>query len=315
MNTIQVQKIKGVFYGQAIGDALGLGTEFLNKKTIQEYYPNGLNEYAQIVQDKHRERWKIGDWTDDTDQFLCICDGILKNNSANPQAFVVELYKWFKGNPMGIGQSTLKLLSLPEYTKKPFQASKFAWELSRRQNAPNGGIMRASILGTYNFNNIDAVIKNTEENIKTTHWDPRCVGSAVILNYIIAHLIQNDRVVSIEEIIEIGKRYDSRIEEYILMAKNDDISLLKLEEVKSMGYTLKALAAGLWAFFHAENFEEGILKIIHEGGDADTNACVAGSILGAKFGINNIPKNWQDSLYRKSFLDKKLEEYLKLTLK
>ena len=64
----QLDILKGVFYGQAIGDALGLGTEFLDKNQIAEYYPNGLSEYAQIVQDKHRSRWEIGDWTDD----ICI---------------------------------------------------------------------------------------------------------------------------------------------------------------------------------------------------------------------------------------------------
>lgn len=315
MQTKQIQKIKGVFYGQAIGDALGLGTEFLDKQSIQKYYPNGLKNYAEIVQDKHRSRWEIGDWTDDTDQFLCICDGILKSKTSNPQYFVEELHRWFKGNPMGIGQSTLKLLSLPEYTKKPYQASKFAWELSRKQNAPNGGIMRASILGAYHFKNIDAVIKSTEENIKTTHWDPRCVGSAVILNCIIAHLIQNDRLLSVQEIIAIGKDYDSRIEDFILQAYNGDITVLNLGDFTNMGYTLKALSAGLWAYFHAKNYEEGILKIIHEGGDADTNACVAGSILGAKFGIDNIPEKWKNDLLRKNVLDSKLEDFLALVFK
>ena len=36
-----------------------------------------------------------------------------------------------------------------------------------------------------------------------------------------------------------------------------------------------------------------ILKIVLSGGDADTNAAVAGAILGAKFGICHIP----DELY------------------
>lgn len=40
----QIDKIKGLFYGQAIGDALGLGTEFLNKNQIQEYFAPNIYE-------------------------------------------------------------------------------------------------------------------------------------------------------------------------------------------------------------------------------------------------------------------------------
>ncbi len=33
-----------------------------------------------------------------------------------------------------------------------------------------------------------------------------------------------------------------------------------------------------------------------EGGDADTNAAVAGALLGARFGVKDIPLEWLESL-------------------
>lgn len=62
-------------YGQAIGDALGLGPEFMSKDEVLKNYPDGLKNDDQIIQDVHRRRWTNGAWTGDTDMRLCILDG------------------------------------------------------------------------------------------------------------------------------------------------------------------------------------------------------------------------------------------------
>ena len=85
-------------------------------------------------------------------------------------------------------------------------------------------------------------------------------------------------------------------------AYHEGLDSLCLDDEKSMGYTLRTLGAALWAYWHATSYKEGILKIVLSGGDADTNAAVAGAILGAKFGINPIPEERKDGLLYASML-------------
>lgn len=51
------EKMLGCLYGQAIGDALGSGSEFMSKVEV-------LKNYDQILQDAHRRRWTKGAWID-----------------------------------------------------------------------------------------------------------------------------------------------------------------------------------------------------------------------------------------------------------
>ena len=80
-----------------------------------------------------------------------------------------------------------------------------------------------------------------------------------------------------------------------------------------MGYTLKTLAAGLWAYWNAPSFEEGLLSVVRAGGDADTNAAVACAILGAKFGFNTIPQEYIDGLIYKEQLDEVVSGMIELS--
>lgn len=119
---------------------------------------------------------------------------------------------------------------------------------------------------------------------------PRCIGSCVIISEIINHLIWHDDALSYSQISAISNRYDNSIAKYIDKAYYNGINSFELDEPSGIGYTLKALGAALWCLFHAHDFEEGLLVVVNEAGDADTNVAVACAVLGAKFGYDAIPQ-------------------------
>jgi ADP-ribosylglycohydrolase len=304
---ITIDKVKGVLYGQAIGDALGLGTEFMTDAEMSMCYPHGLKHFGDIVRDRHRGRWERGEWTDDTEMMLCIADGCTDDN--NILSNIAHCFKaWFFGSPRGIGGHTYKVLMVGDYEERPIAVSKLIWEISGRRTAGNGGVMRTSIVGLFP--------KDVEEwaaNIcRLTHYDPRCVGSCVIVSNIIHSLVYDDITPAYEQIVDWGEKNDDRIKEYIDLAQEENLKALDLQDSNSMGFTLKTLAAALWAYWHATTFEEGLLSIVNAGGDADTNAAVACAILGAKFGFEAIPKEYVRDLVHKNRLEDVLESMMTL---
>ena len=294
-----LDKIKGTIYGQAIGDALGLGTEFMDDHDMAWMYPNGLTHYSEIYQDHHRRRWKKGDWTDDTDMMLCIANAIIKDKGVNLASIAKNFKDWANGEPMGIGANTFKVLMMGDYVERPMAVSRKVWELSRYRSAANGGLMRTSVVGLLPTD----VRESAADICRLTHYDPRCVGSCVIVTELIHAHVYGLPVPAYEQIKMISRKYDDRIVEYITLSQNQDIKALGLQEEGSIGYTLKTLAAGLWAYWHAETFMDGLLAVVNAGGDADTNAAVACSILGAKFGFNAIPTEYVDGLIYRDQLE------------
>ena len=297
-------KIRGVIFGQAIGDAIGLGTEFMTQAMVQHYYPDGITEYAQILQDKHRKRWKPGEWTDDTNQMLCILDSILANKRVDVKDIALTLVDWAHNDGRGLGRTVYSVLGSPIFMQKPQEAAKEYWEKSNRYATANGAVMRTSVLGIWEYNKPEKIRINATRVCKITHYDPRCVGSCVIVCLMISFLLQG--LTDIEQLasrlMTEGDIFDDRIRPYLKEHVRANIEALNLGEKDSIGYTLKTLSAGFWALQHATSYESGISSIIHQGGDADTNAAVAGAILGARFGYDALPARWLEGLHRKDWL-------------
>ncbi|CAF5118915.1 unnamed protein product, partial [Rotaria sp. Silwood1] len=62
-----INRLLGCAYGQALGDAYGLSTEFENRDDVANKYPDRstIIPFPCYILTGHNRRWKRGDWTDD----------------------------------------------------------------------------------------------------------------------------------------------------------------------------------------------------------------------------------------------------------
>lgn len=304
-------KMLGCLSGQAIGDALGFASEAMTKEEVKINYPQGISKYSDVIQDERREGWPIGFWTDDTEMMLSLLDCMIdcKENIIDTRKLAAHFLAFYDKWGFTCGILTRKVLNFapPIYAVKPIVLSKMVWELKGKNNAPNGGLMRTSIVGLWPYN----VRKNAEIVCKMTHYDPRCVCSCVIASIIIHDMIWRNRLMSVEEIRQVAKEYDSECVKWVNAAyENNEIANLKLDDEPSMAYTYRTLSAALWAYFHAPDFLTGLLAIVNEGGEADTNGAIACAILGAKFGYSSIPSYYVENLHNRDIYHQKITSFI-----
>lgn len=368
-----ISKCLGSLIGSALGDAIGLYTEFLPKTACQTAYPSRNfsllpESLTSFRDDSHRDKFKPGDWTDDTDQALLIVLSYLhtfnseeksaagKQGEVDVHDIAVRINSWasqglraLERPPLGIGHTIGQVVLNPEYLVDPTETAKKFWIKSKRNAAANGSLMRTHPLG------LICVFKSEEDAFdlaarvgRLTHVDPRCVVSCCLQVGLVRGLlrgeIRNER--DLDETIERAWMWINSKEAYLDPEHEDPIqnppssdnptkSLLDQEEYRKycyaktleelqlddsqkMGYVYKCLATGIFCLRSvitqqiksmercgAELFEKLIVDLIMEGGDADTNACVAGALLGAWFGFDRLPPRWSEGLRERNWFVQK----------
>lgn len=272
-------RILGSVIGSGIGDALGAVTEFLKEDEVK-YKFKFVDNYV-----KTRSHLALGEITDDTYMMLCVLESLLENQGFNGESIARNFVKWYQTDGRCCGRlcrsAILSLIKGRSFS----EAGERAWIKTKCQSAGNGGIMRNTPIPIYYMNDFEKMLEVTESVCKITHYDPRCVLSCK------AHSIAIYSVLNNLDIYDQIKKYccgiDIEFDELLDDAKNYKISDFILDDL-DMGYTYIALKVALCAIFNYDSFEEPLYEIVNKGGDADTNACVACGLLGAKYGLSLI---------------------------
>jgi len=334
-------RIRGLIYGQALGDAVGKATEFLTTQQVNEYYPDDFEfrPGCDVKPDSHRFMFPFGDWTDDTDQLILLLENMLQHNGkVDPKSFAKQLRSWsadgFKGlgdkGGAGLGKHTKQVLTHELFLEKPLTASRSVWEFGGKKSAPNGAVMRTAITGVSGFWNKEFVERNTITACQVTHADPRCTVSCLVVSLVAAGLIhgkQNPMDIIGDELAESVSRFykcggnQAAATELDFHMNVSSIDQLQLGGGYGIGYTFKCAGCAIWAIRQAVfrvsegQTQQGAFKhIIQEitrcGGDADTNAAPAGALIGAYIGFTNLPKDWVNELAYGAWLEAWVQKIL-----
>lgn len=351
-------RLVGSLFGSALGDAIGLYTEFLSAELSLKAYPSKTftlhpeNQATAFRRDHHRNFHRTGEWTDDTDHALLILLSFLHHNGKNlsPSDFTARLSIWVRMGlraldtlPLGLGRTVGAIVRSKTYLDDPEAAARAFWISTSYRVAPNGSLMRTHPLGLACLNKtVEETFQVAADFSVVTHTDPRCIISCVVGTALVRGLVRGDicKNAHIDEMIEQGLAWYLKVrereledpsrkdepkldvEEFYKHAKAAKLADLQLDEDYKIGYVYKTFGSGVLLLRQAMRqlqasrtplqteltiFEPLITDLIMEGGDADTNACFAGSLVGALIGYKALPAHWRDGLRHGSWLLGKAE--------
>jgi ADP-ribosyl-[dinitrogen reductase] hydrolase len=76
-----------------------------------------------------------------------------------------------------------------------------------------------------------------------------------------------------------------------------------------MGYFGFAFKNAFFQLNNGNDFYNSLIQTIQLGGDTDTNGCIVGALLGAFYGINEIPEEWINTVNNPRYTQNRLVDF------
>lgn len=276
-DTETISRAEGCLLGQIAGDSLGSLVEFQYPFEIRRQYPGGVRELA----DGGRWGTIAGQPTDDSEMALMLARSLIAQRQYDAEDVRKAYVFWLNSGPFDCGQTVVTGLS---------------GEPNRKSQA-NGALMRVSPLGIFCWNrDADTTSQLAQQDAALTHPHPICLQANALFAMSIAELIAHRK--SPREIYEDIKRWAEgmRVGKLLMASIVEAAETAPVNYVDHQGWVIIAFQNALWQLLHAPSLEEGVVDTVMRGGDTDTNAAVAGALLGAAYGRGALPSQWVERI-------------------
>jgi len=302
-------KIRGAIVGVAIGDSLGMPVESLHPNTIRKYF-KWVNSY-RVPNKKTRtfHNLKRGQWTDDTQLTLAIGESITEKNNIDYEDIANKHINLYLHSQRGWGRATRNgvenIINLVNW-----------WDAGDKNAAGNGVVMKIAPIGIlYGLGKINTIEMITVcSNIsKMTHKDERAILGSIIHCRLI-DIALNSGFNVLKTYLNNLSLFTDSLEDYDLNALSDRLDLIgpnicdlndsDIRNLFGAGAFINESLPFIYAmiFKYGENLQDCIERIVNQGGDSDTNASIAASLLGACYGYSGFPAKWRKGLEERTRL-------------
>ncbi|MFO7983473.1 MAG: ADP-ribosyl-[dinitrogen reductase] hydrolase [Desulfuromonadales bacterium] len=262
-----LSRARAAFLGLAIGDALGATTEFMTPAEIRARY----RVHRRIV----GGGWlnlKPGQVTDDTEMSLSIARAVVLAGEWDLRGIADNFAAWLKSRPVDVGQTCRK--GIRDYIVHGTLQMPF-----REWDAGNGAAMRMAPVALFTLGDEERLRKLAVEQARLTHNHPLSDAACVTVGRMVQQAILGaDRFALHALTRELVRDYPTfRFNNY---------------RGQATAYVVDTLQTVFHYFFTTAEFEECLVGVVNQGGDADTTGAISAMIAGAFYGIDAIPPRW-----------------------
>jgi len=315
-----IDRIKSVFFGLVVGDALGVPVEFTSREQLRMDPVKEMIGYGTWNQPP-------GTWSDDSSLSFCLAESLTEGYNLNTvaQNFIAWLKQCYWGahhKVFDVGNATDASIRRLMQGVTP----ELAGGMHESDNG-NGSLMRILPLLFYVKDlPVEERYAKVKELSSVTHAHFRSVYACFIYMEMALLLLKErhaeqaySEMKNIVRDFTDGKGFNKRELDLFERILGADIHKIEESRIYTSGYVLYTLEASLWCLLNTDNYVDAVLKAVNLGGDTDTTACVTGGLAGLLYGYETIPKEWiaciarnndihdlSERLYKKLKIDNKI---------
>ncbi|NLB72801.1 MAG: ADP-ribosylglycohydrolase family protein [Firmicutes bacterium] len=309
-------RIAGALAGVAIGDAMGMPSEFMTREEIRHAY--GRIEGFCTPRPGHiHAKMTAGRITDDTEQTLAIIEALDAHGRITPEVAGRAYLKWAEQTnayeSSVLGPSSRKALERLKAGEDPGDTGS--------GGSTVGAAMRVAPIGIANAPDLEKAAEEGYLSCLPTHGVNIAIAGACAVCCGVAAALTAQSLDEVEDATLYGARYGERLGIQwagTLVSVRIELALAIVgeskdpEEAEDRLYTtcgvgmdpteLVPTAIGLLAL-HKGDPGKAVPAAANLGGDTDTLASIVGALAGAYSGIRAFPKGWVDTVQEVNNLD------------
>jgi ADP-ribosylglycohydrolase len=317
-----VQGVKAILEAFAVGDAMGMPTEFMTRKEIIQTIGN-IEGFVDPALSKNHGDLPFGTITDDTEQNMYLINAYTKAKTIDEPVTTKALLAWIEESDAVakryIGPSSLKALRAIEAGTDPKKAG--------TGGTTCGGLMRtlSAVLCTPTGVGYDTLAKHIEQCLMSTHYTSQALEAACAYGFALYSASCGDSFDEVMANALNGANMGLELAPYHACAassaqrivflqsmiqhdatfQDDDRLLDFLFDVLGTGLESADVCAAVFALFmrYPKDPWKAICLASTIGGDTDTIAALVGALCCAHRGSNNIPRQIIDYVATHNNLD------------